>query len=96
MLETSKDILNISLAISAFGLAFILGWILIYFLLVIRHLVRMIQTIEERMKKIDDFITLAKGKLQNSSSYLSILAAGVKKLVSFFLNKKTRGSGRGS
>ena len=90
MLDSSKDILNIALAISVFGLAFILGWILIYFLMIIRHLIKMIQSIEERLNKIDDFLNSAKGKFENILSFIPILAASSKQIIEFFASKKSR------
>jgi len=91
-LETSKDILNISLAVSAFGLAFLLGWILIYFLLIIRKMIRLLSGIEERMRRIDDFLVSVKQKLESSASYLSVLALGAKELISYFINKRGPGA----
>lgn len=89
-LDNSKDILNLSLAISVFGLAFILGWILIYFLIIIRHLVKVVESIEDKVKKVDEFVSMAKQKMESVSSYLPMLAAGVKELVSYFLEKKSK------
>ncbi len=89
MFETSSDILNFSLAISVFGIALILGWILVYFLIIIKRLVWILKSIEEKMKKVEDFINLTKSKIENSSTYLSVLAAGVKEIVSYFVAKKT-------
>ncbi|HBV33472.1 TPA: hypothetical protein DIC39_00585 [Patescibacteria group bacterium] len=88
MLAESRDILNITLAISIFGLAFILGWILIYFLIIIRQLVKLVESIENKVKKVDDFVTLARQKIDGLAAYLPVLAMGVKELVSLFANKK--------
>lgn len=87
-LNTSQDILNLSLAISVFGLAFLIGWILIYFLLIIRRLVKILEGVETSMQKISEFVNLAKSKLENSASYLSILATGARELVNYFINSR--------
>lgn len=89
-LNSSQDILNISLAISVFGLAFLIGWILIYFLLIIRRLVKILEGVESSLNKVSEFINSAKAKLDNSASYLSILATGAKELVSYFINTRQR------
>ncbi len=87
-LETSKDILNISLSISAFGLAFILGWILIYFLLIIRRLANLVSSIDERLRVLDNLFHTVKDKLEHSVSTFSIMALGIKELVTYFIEKK--------
>lgn len=88
-LETSKDILNLSLAVSVFGLAFLIGWMLVYGILIIRRLVNLLGGIEERMRKIDDFLVAVREKLEHSASYLSVVALGVKELVQYLSNKRT-------
>lgn len=94
MLENSKDILNISLAISAFGLAFLIGWMLVYFLMIIRRVVNILQGVEQAMNKIGGFVDLAREKLDHSASYLSILATGARDLVAYLINKRSTKSTR--
>ncbi|MDP3986077.1 MAG: hypothetical protein U1C53_01520 [Candidatus Veblenbacteria bacterium] len=91
-LETSKDILNLSLAVSIFGLAFLMGWMLVYFLLIVRRVVKILEGVEESMRKVGDFVNVAKAKLESSTSYLSILATGAKELVQYLINKRANGS----
>ena len=91
-LETSKDILNLSVAISAFGLAFLLGWILVYMIMIIRRMVRILSGVEESLKKVESFMITAREKLESSASYLSMLAMGAKELVSYFINKRAETS----
>lgn len=88
MLETSKDILNLSLAISVFGLAFLIGWILVYFLLIIKRLVKILESVENSMLKVSEFMNVAKAKLENSASYISILATGTRELVNYLISKR--------
>ena len=87
-LDSSQDILNFSLAVSVFGLAFLIGWILVYFLLIVRRVVKILEGVEESMRKVSDFVNVAKAKLENSASYLSILATGAKELVQYFVSKR--------
>ncbi len=88
MLETSKDILNITLALSIFGLAFLLGWILVYFLLIIRRLAKLISSVDERLKALDNLFHAIKDKLEHSASTFSVMALGIKELVTYFIDKK--------
>jgi len=90
-LDSSQDILNFSLAVSVFGLAFLIGWILVYFLLIVRRVVKILEGVEESMRKVSDFVNVAKAKLENSASYLSILATGAKELVQYFVSKRAGG-----
>ena len=87
--ETSKDILNLSLAVSVFGLAFILGWIMVYFLLIIRRVIKVLERLEAGISKISDVAQTVKDKIESSASYLSLAVVGIKELVQFFLDKKT-------
>lgn len=86
--ETSKDILNLSLAVSVFGLAFILGWIMVYFLMIIRRVIKVLEKLESGMSKISEVAQTFKDKLESSASYLSLAVVGIKELVQFFLDKK--------
>lgn len=86
--ETSKDLLNLSLAISVFGLAFILGWILVYFLLIIRKVIKVLERLEVGVSKISDVAQTLREKIESSASYLSLAVVGIKELVQFFLDKK--------
>ncbi len=92
-LETSKDILNLALALSVFGLAFLLGWILVYVIITVRRLVRIFSRVEESLQKVESFMAAAREKLEHSSSYLSILATGAKELLAYFMAKRASGTG---
>ncbi len=94
-LQSSADILNLSLAISVFGLAFLLGWMLVYFLLIVRRVVRILSGLEQAMAKIGSFVDLAKVKLESSTSYLSVVAAGAKALISYLLERRVDADGKG-
>jgi len=93
-LQTSDDILNWAIAISVLGIAFLLGWLLIYAIIIIRRAVKITGLLEQGLIKLDNLISSAKDKLENSASYLSILAWGIKDLVAYLLNKKAEGSSK--
>jgi len=90
-LSSSQDILNLSLAISAFGLAFLLGWLLIYFLLIVRRVVKVLSGIERGLSSLQNFFNIIKEKLESSTSYLSVLALGAKELIGYFAKQQGRG-----
>lgn len=89
-LESSRDILNLSLAISVFGLACLIGWILVYCLLIIRRMVKILSGLEQAMAKVAAFVDTAKDKLEHSASYLSVLAMGAKELAAYFMHKRAK------
>lgn len=81
MLETSKDILNLSIAISVFGIAAFSCWSIYYFAQILRQGFLAVKNLRERMKKIDEVIKKLHDKIEHSTSYLLLIGEGVKKLV---------------
>jgi len=94
ILQTSEDILNLSLALAALGLAFLIGWILVYFIMIVRRLVNVLRGIEQSLSKLESFFNTAKDKLENSASYLSVVAMGIKELVRYFIEQRKKGGGK--
>ncbi len=90
MLETSKDILNIVLAISVFGISFFIAWSLYYLVMILRQAFKAVKELKARMDKIDETITAFKNKIESSSSYLLFLGEGVKKLVEVMRSRESR------
>ncbi|MFZ5391472.1 MAG: hypothetical protein ACOZAJ_04340 [Patescibacteria group bacterium] len=88
-LQTSQDILNIAIAVSVVGVSFLLGWLLIYAIIIVRRLVKITALIEQGAIKLENLINLVKDKFENSASYLAILSTGLKDLVSYILTKKS-------
>ena len=81
MLETSKDILNVVIAISIFGLAFFICWSGFYLAMMLRQIFKIIKEMRDRTHKIDEIIKLIKKKIEHSTSSLALISEGVKKLV---------------
>jgi hypothetical protein len=92
-LDTSKDILNLALALSVFGLAFLMGWILVYVIMMIRRLLNIFTGVEQSLKKVEEFLGTAREKLDHSSSYLAMLATGARELVAYFMSKRASSTG---
>jgi len=90
MLETSKDVLNIVLAVSLFGISFFIIWALYYFVMVLRQVFKMVEGVKRKMDKVDETIDALKNKIENSSSYLLLIGEGVKKLVEIMKNREER------
>lgn len=81
MLETSKDILNITIAVAVFGVAFFLCWGMYYLNMTLKQVFRGAKEMRDRFRKIDDVVKSIKEKIDNSASYLFLIGEGVKKLV---------------
>ena len=90
MLETSKDILNIVLAISIGSIAFFLCWGLYYLVQVGRNIYKMVSGFKERLDKIDEILKLVKDKVEHSTSYLLLIGEGVKKLVEIMKKREEK------
>jgi len=81
MLETSKDLLNIVIAISIFGLTIFICWAIFYFSQILRQAFKVAKEMRERLHKVDEVIQSLKEKIEHSASYLLLIGEGVKKLV---------------
>lgn len=73
MLSTSRDILNLVLAISIAALATFLCWSIYYFADAMRRIHKIIKRVEVGMGKVEGIIDNVKGKLENGSVYLTLL-----------------------
>ncbi|MBI5466140.1 MAG: hypothetical protein HY974_02545 [Candidatus Kerfeldbacteria bacterium] len=91
--QTSADVLNLSLAISVLGLAFLLSWILVYFIMIVRRLVNVLRGIEQSLAKLESFFSAAKDKIENSASYLSVVALGIKELMRYLIERREEKTG---
>jgi hypothetical protein len=81
MFETSKDILNIVIAVSIFGIAFFLCWGMYYLNMSLRQIFKAVREMRDRFHKIDELTDAIKEKIDHSASYLFLIGEGVKKLV---------------
>ncbi|MBI5733511.1 MAG: hypothetical protein HY973_01015 [Candidatus Kerfeldbacteria bacterium] len=93
-LETSKDILNLALALAVIGLSFLIGWILVYWLLILRRVVQVLHGLEEGVRKFSELVTFIREKLESSASYLSVLAVGAKELAGYIMKLRTDKKGK--
>ncbi len=88
MLETSKDVLNIVLAVSIGSLAFFLSWALFYLVMTMRQVYRGVKSLKEKFDRVEEILTAFKEKIENSASYLLLIGEGVKMLVEVMRGKK--------
>jgi hypothetical protein len=81
MLETSKDVLNIVIAVSVFGVSFFVCWALYYFVMILRQMFKGVQEVKNIINRVDETIKAFKEKIESSASYLFLIGEGVKKMV---------------
>lgn len=84
MFETSKDILNLVLALGVLVIAALLGWLLFYIVSMVRDVRQATKTFKEKIEMIDGILSTLKDKIEKSASYFSILVELVSKLVTHF------------
>jgi biopolymer transport protein ExbB/TolQ len=92
MLETSKDILNISIAVAIVVLVIFLCWAIYYLIANLRRINRISKQVERGVIKAEDLIDLLKGKIKQSSSYIFVLGRLAEKAIEHFINRKSKDS----
>ena len=93
MLETSKDYLNIAIAIAVIGFAFFTCWAIYYFARILQQFFKIAKEMRDRLAKIDELVKTLKEKIEHSTSYLLLIGEGVKKLVEV-IREKTADRGK--
>jgi len=86
MLESSGDILNLAIAVAVLGLAFFVSWAVYYFAMMLRQGFKIVKEMRDRLHAVDELIRSLKEKIEHSTSYLYLMAEGVKKLTEIARN----------
>ncbi len=99
MLETSKDLLYIALAVSALLLTFFLSWALFYIVSMLKRARDMVNSfsdlvtsIKEKIERLESLIDTIEEKFKNSASYIPLLVKGITEISGFVKRKKERKS----
>ncbi|MDD3711136.1 MAG: DUF948 domain-containing protein [Patescibacteria group bacterium] len=90
MLETSKDILNVSIAGAVIVLVIFLCFALYYLIANLKRINRISGQVEKGVTKIDNLVDLIKNKVNQSSSYLFLFGKLAEKAMSYFISKKDK------
>lgn len=90
MLETSTDLLLIVLAFCALWLTVFISWVIYYFAQILRQANQLITDFRERLSLIDTVLKTIKEKLESSSSHLAFLVEGVRELLKYLQERKSR------
>lgn len=94
----SRDILYITLAVAVLAATGFWVWFLYYLIRIVRSSVGMVEDFRDRLRTIDEILQAIKEKLTSTHLQLSMLAEGLKQLLTFINNRraKRRSSARAS
>ncbi len=88
MLETSKDLLNLVIAFCVLLFTVFLVWIMYYLVIILKNAQQLVAGIKKKFDILDEILKTVKEKIENTSSYLALLAEGLKQLLHFFKERK--------
>lgn len=92
MFETSKDLLNIVIAICVALFTVFLVWIMYYLAQMLKQANQTFTDIRELTKKIGDTIDVVRDKIASTIATLSTLSIGIKEIMSFLQKRKEKSS----
>lgn len=84
LLTYSQDILYLVLAFCVLWLSVFLIWFVYYLIVSIRQFYQITKSVKRKVDEVDEVMNMLKSRIERSSSYLSIIVDGVKKMVDIF------------
>jgi hypothetical protein len=90
LLQSSQDVLNLTLAFCALLLSVLVGWFIYYMVMMVREMFKVVHGVNEKIEKVGAVIDTLKDKIEHSASYLLLIGEGVKKLVEMMGNAKAK------
>lgn len=95
MLETSKDLLNILIAVSVVAFTFFICWAIYYIVMMlkrahiaIKEVTDFIASLKEKLNRLESLLKTIEEKIKNSASYLPIILKGSSDIIDYFKKKK--------
>lgn len=88
MLETSQDLLRLSISFVVLFIGLVVGWGCIYIALILRDVRQMTKSARKKLDLIDQILELVKKKVETTANYLPPLIEGMGKLAAHFKEKK--------
>jgi hypothetical protein len=90
MFESSRDILNYTLAASAAILTFFIAWILWYFVKIFRDVERVIRQTTAVIDKFSSVLDLAKDQMRNAAAIFPLIIKGGEKVSDMLRSMRER------
>ncbi|MDD5109805.1 MAG: hypothetical protein PHI63_01140 [Patescibacteria group bacterium] len=88
MFDTSRDILNMVLAVSAIVLTVFLTMVLYHVYKILRDASKVTTSFREKLDLVDKILNLVKDKLEAGASHLGLIADSALKIVGFFMERQ--------
>ena len=89
MLESSKDLLFIVLAICAIAFTTFACWLLYYFIAMVKDVYQITKGIKKKIDLVDDILKTIKEKINSTASYVGLIFGSLEKIVGYFQQRKT-------
>ena len=86
-LQTSKDLLNLVIALAILGFTFFSCWAIYYFIMILRQVFKSLKEMRQRLQQIDEVIKTLKEKIEHSTSYLLLIVEAISKLAEVMKEK---------
>ena len=92
--QTSKDLLNIVIALAILGFTFFSCWAIYYFVMILRQVFKSLKEMRHRLQQIDEVIKTLKEKIEHSTSYLLLIVEAISKLAEVMKEKGEKWIGK--
>ncbi len=89
MVNTTLDILYLTLAGAVALLTVFLAWAIYYVVRMLRNAVYMVEKVTTVMQKADEVLDMAKDKLHSTGTYIGVAANAIQSAIEYFGEKKT-------
>lgn len=91
MLETSKDVLYIVLALSIGFVSFFVAWAIFYVVMILRDFQKITFSFRKKLDLIDEILYSLKEKLDSTSSYVKLITDTIASIFEFKKARKKAG-----
>ncbi len=81
MIETSKDLLFVTIAFCAIWVTVFLCWLLYYLMAIVRDAETLMREIKGMVEKVDHVAKFVHDKVEHSAASLTLIATAVKELI---------------
>lgn len=90
MIETSKDVLFLVIALCVFIVTVFFVWIMYYIAQILKSSKEMVEEVKNKVEEFGNLLTTLREKVTHSTTMLSTVAKGVTDLLSMFKEKRSR------
>lgn len=95
MLETSKDLLFVALAVCAVALTFFMSWALYYIVMMLKkthtmvnEISELVMSVKQKLERVEQLFDTIENKIKNSASYLPLFFKGITELVDYVKKRR--------